>query len=55
MSEQLREQVERYLLEVQKPARYVGGELHQVVKDPAAVDVRFAFCFPDVDRRKRIR
>lgn len=48
MSEQLREQVERYLLEVQKPARYAGGELHQVVKDPAAVDVRFAFCFPDV-------
>ena len=32
---------------VQKPARYVGGEYNQVVKDKAQVDVRFAFCFPD--------
>ena len=48
MSEALRKKVEQVLLDVQKPARYVGGELHQVVKDPDAVDVRFAFCFPDV-------
>ena len=32
---------------MQKPARYVGGEYNQVVKDKAQVDVRFAFCFPD--------
>ena len=35
------------LLQVQKPARYTGGELNSVVKDPSSVDVRFAFCFPD--------
>lgn len=35
------------LLSVQKPGRYVGGELNSVIKDKNAVDVRFAFCFPD--------
>lgn len=36
------------LCKVEKPARYVGGELNQVIKDPKEVDIRFAFCFPDV-------
>ncbi|MGG7142290.1 TIGR03960 family B12-binding radical SAM protein [Clostridium nigeriense] len=36
------------LYKVEKPSRYVGGELNQVVKDPKDVDIRFAFCFPDV-------
>ncbi len=36
------------LHKVEKPSRYVGGELNQVVKDPKDVDIRFAFCFPDV-------
>ncbi|MBQ3133512.1 MAG: TIGR03960 family B12-binding radical SAM protein [Clostridia bacterium] len=35
-------------LKVQKPSRYTGGELNSVMKDRAAVDVRFAFCFPDL-------
>lgn len=39
--------VEKLLLKVQKPGRYVGGELNAVVKDKKDVDVRFAFCFPD--------
>ena len=39
--------IEKYLLKVQKPGRYVGGEPGAVVKDKRAVDVRFAFCFPD--------
>lgn len=39
--------MERILPSVQKPARYVGGEYNQIVKDPAEVDVRVAFCFPD--------
>ncbi|MGN0454050.1 MAG: TIGR03960 family B12-binding radical SAM protein [Ruminococcus sp.] len=39
--------VEKLLLKVQKPGRYVGGEMNAVVKDKANVDVRFAFCFPD--------
>lgn len=47
MSEPLRKKVEQVLLKVQKPARYVGGELHQVMKNPDEVDIRFAFCFPD--------
>lgn len=36
------------LLSVQQPARYIGNEMNMVVKDPSAVDVRFAMCFPDV-------
>ena len=36
------------LCRVEKPSRYIGGELNQVVKDPKSVDIRFAFCFPDV-------
>lgn len=36
------------LLQVEKPTRYVGGEFNMVEKDPDKVDVRFAFCFPDV-------
>lgn len=39
--------VEKILLKVQKPGRYVGGELNSVVKNKEDVDVRFAFCFPD--------
>ncbi|MEI3078161.1 MAG: TIGR03960 family B12-binding radical SAM protein [Oscillospiraceae bacterium] len=37
----------RILPQVQKPARYVGGEYNQIVKDKKSVDVRVAFCFPD--------
>ena len=32
---------------MQKPGRYIGGELNSVEKDPSTVDMRFAFCFPD--------
>ncbi len=40
--------LERVLLQVQKPARYTGGEMGSIVKDASKVDVRFAFCFPDL-------
>lgn len=40
-------ELEKLLMKVQKPGRYTGGELNSVVKDKHAVDVRFAFCFPD--------
>lgn len=40
--------LEKALSLVQKPARYMGGELNSVIKDKHSVDVRFAFCFPDV-------
>ena len=36
------------LRSVEKPGRYTGGELHEIKKDKAEVDVRVAFCFPDV-------
>lgn len=36
------------LFKVEKPSRYTGGELNEIVKDLKEVDIRFAFCFPDV-------
>lgn len=39
--------LERILPRVQKPARYVGGEYGQIVKNKADVDTRIALCFPD--------
>ena len=36
------------LLQIDKPARYIGGEVNAVMKDKEQVDIRFAFCFPDV-------
>ena len=41
------DQLHRVLQRVQKPARYIGGEYNQILKDKSAVDVRVAFCFPD--------
>lgn len=40
-------EIEKFLLKVQKPGRYTGGELNSVVKDKSKVDIRYAFCFPD--------
>ena len=42
-----REQLQQILLDVQKPAQYIGGELNSVMKDKQKVDCRLAFCFPD--------
>lgn len=36
------------LLKVDKAARYIGGEVNAVMKDPKEVTIRFAMCFPDV-------
>ena len=36
------------LMQIEKPARYIGREYNSVIKDPSTVDVRFAMCFPDV-------
>ena len=33
---------------VRKPARYTGGEYNAIYKDKSQVDLRFAFCFPDI-------
>lgn len=39
--------LDEFLLDIQKPARYIGGEVGSIIKDKSKVDVRFAFCFPD--------
>ena len=44
----LKEQIDSLLDRVQKPARYMGGEMNCVLKDPNRVDIRYAFAFPDV-------
>ena len=36
------------LLKVDKPARYIGNEVNSTIKDSEKVDIRFAFCFPEV-------
>lgn len=36
------------LLKIDKPARYIGGEINSVMKDKEQVTIRFAMCFPDV-------
>ena len=36
------------LLQVEKPARYIGNEINMVTKDKENIDVRFGMCFPDV-------
>ncbi len=43
----MREELKRILPLVQKPARYTGGEYHQVMKNKDEVDLTVAFCFPD--------
>lgn len=37
-----------WLMHVQKPARYIGGEWNSIVKDPDSVSIRVALAFPDV-------
>lgn len=44
----LKEQIDSLLDRVQKPARYMGGEMNCVLKDSESVDIRYAFAFPDV-------
>ncbi len=41
-------QLERHLLAVEKPGRYVGGEYNSVVKDWERADVKVALAFPDI-------
>ncbi|MBQ8841252.1 MAG: B12-binding domain-containing radical SAM protein, partial [Ruminiclostridium sp.] len=42
-----KEKLDKILLKIQKPSRYIGGELNSVQKNPDDVTMRFAFCFPD--------
>lgn len=36
------------LLNIEKPVRYIGGEVNSISKDKKNIDVRFCMCFPDV-------
>ncbi len=40
--------LDRFLLQVEKPGRYVGGEYNSVVKDWREIDIKVALAFPDV-------
>lgn len=44
----MKKNLDDILFRVEKPARYVGGEINSVYKDKENIDIRFAFCFPDV-------
>ena len=44
----MKKNVEKILQYVQKPARYAGGELNSVIKNKSQIDLRYAFCFPDI-------
>ncbi len=39
---------DKILLQVEKPARYIGNEVNSIMKEPDKIAVRFAMCFPDV-------
>lgn len=44
----MKEKIDSLLDRVQKPTRYMGGEMNAVMKDPDSVAIRYAFAFPDV-------
>lgn len=46
--DEINHRLERILPAVQKPGRYTGGELNQVVKDWDSVDTRVVLMFPDI-------
>src|SRR5919198_1000423 len=46
--EQIEAKLDRILLKVQKPGRYVGGELNSVIKDWDQVSAKVALVFPDI-------
>lgn len=46
--EQIEAKLERILLKVERPGRYVGGELNSTYKDWDSAKTRVAFVFPDI-------
>lgn len=47
-AEQVESKLDRILLKVQKPGRYVGGELNSIRKDWEKAQTKVAFVFPDI-------
>ena len=44
----IKKEYEKLLKNVQKPARYTGGEYGEVIKNKSETEVRFVFAFPDM-------
>ena len=40
--------IEDILPLIEKPSRYLGGEINQIKKDPDSVKLHFALAFPDL-------
>ena len=45
---EIERKTDRFLLQVEKPGRYVGGEYNSVVKNWDATDIKVALAFPDI-------
>ena len=48
MNIDIRKKLDTLLKRVEKPGRYIGGEVNSIMKDPSRMDVNFCFCFPDI-------
>lgn len=46
--QEIEKEIEKFLLKVQKPGRYVGGEFNSIYKDSSAIQTRVALAFPDI-------
>ncbi len=46
--EQIERKLDRILLQVEKPGRYVGGEYNSIVKNWDTTDVKVTLAFPDI-------
>ena len=46
--EQIKSKLDQILPYVQRPGRYTGGELNQVVKDWDQIETKACFVFPDI-------
>ncbi len=44
----VQEKLDKILLRVEKPARYIGGEPNSILKETDPSMLRWAFCFPDM-------
>ena len=45
---EIERKLDRVLLQVEKPGRYVGGEYNSVIKDWDEIDIKVALAFPDI-------
>ena len=47
-AQSIERKLDRHLLSVEKPGRYVGGEYNSVVKDWPSTGIKVALAFPDI-------